>query len=105
MGNAELVRVDGVDFYVEVTDGGGPRPVGHDQPLSFDGIRDTVSAIAGKLAEACRHVQPDEASVEFGLSLVAQAGKLTGLLVDGSGSASLKITLSWKAAGPTATAR
>jgi hypothetical protein len=100
VGNAELVRVNGVDFYVQVVDGDGPRTVGYDQAFSFDGVRDTVSAIGGKIAEACRHVAPAEASVEFGVSLTARAGKLTGLLVEGGGSATLKVTLTWKNSEP-----
>jgi hypothetical protein len=95
-GSAELVRVDGVDFYVQVVEGDGPRTVGLDHALSFDGVRDTISAIGGKLAEACRRVSPDEASVEFGVSLTAKSGKLTGLLVEGDGSAVLKVTLTWR---------
>jgi hypothetical protein len=96
---SERVRAGGVEFFVEVADGGGPQPVGLDRMLSFDGVRDTVEAIAGELAQVWDRVQPAEASVEFGLSLTAKAGKLTGLLVDGDGSASLKVTLTWKAAG------
>jgi hypothetical protein len=95
MAHTELVRVNGVDFYVQVADGDGPRTVGYDQALSFDGVRDTISAIAGQISEACRRVSPAEASVEFGLALTAKTGKLTGLLVEGGGSASLKVTLSW----------
>jgi hypothetical protein len=96
----ELVRADGIDFYVELADGDGPSTVGYDHAFSFDGVRDAISAIGSKVAEACRHVGPDEATVEFGISLTARAGKLTGLLVDGDGSASLKVTLSWKNSEP-----
>ncbi|MGH3392537.1 MAG: CU044_2847 family protein [Actinomadura sp.] len=96
MTREELVHVNGVDFYVQVADEGGPRTVGLDQALSFDGVRDTISAIATQVGEACQQVSPDEASIEFGLSLTAKAGKLTGLLVEGSGAASLKVTLSWR---------
>jgi hypothetical protein len=92
----ELVRTNGIDFYVELADGGGPSTVGYDHAFSLDGVRDTISVIGSKVAEACRNIGPDEATVEFGISLTARAGKLTGLLVDGHGSASLKVTLSWK---------
>lgn len=97
--HVELVRVGDVEFFVEVAGGGGPRTVGVVDALSFDGVRDTVEAVAGQLGQVWDRVQPSEASVEFGLSLTAKAGKLTGLLVDADGSASLKITLTWKAAG------
>jgi Trypsin-co-occurring domain 1 len=101
MSHAELVHANGVDFYVQVDDEDGLRTVGSERALSFDGVRDTISAIAEQISEACRRVSPAEASVEFGLSLTVKAGKLTGLLVDGSGSASLKVTLSWKSSKPT----
>jgi hypothetical protein len=96
VGNVELVRANGIDFFVELADGGGPSTVGYEHAFSFDGVRDAITAIGSKVAEACRHISPDEASVEFGISLTARAGKLTGLLVDGDSSASLKVTLSWK---------
>ncbi|MGI9003124.1 MAG: CU044_2847 family protein [Pseudonocardia sp.] len=41
--------------------------------------------------------------MEFGLTLTARSGKLTGLVVDGEGEASLKVTLTWsgdRSAGP-----
>lgn len=97
--HVERVQVDGVEFFVELADGGGPRTVGLDQVLSFDGVRNTIEAVAGQLGQVWQKVQPAEASVEFGLSLTAKAGKLTGLLVDTDGTASLKITLTWKATG------
>jgi len=59
---------------------------------------DNLSAIAAQLAHVWDEVKPSEASVEFGLSLTAKTGKLTGLLVDADGSASLKVTLRWKTA-------
>jgi hypothetical protein len=94
--HVERVQASGVDFYVEVVDGPGPQTVGLDRVLSFDGVRDTVRAVAEQLNEAWEAVRPSEASVEFGLALTAKAGKLTGLLVDVDGNASLKITLTWK---------
>jgi hypothetical protein len=94
----EIVLVDagGVEFYAQVAGSGGPQTVGLEQVLSFDGVRETVTAIATQLSKAWEVVKPQEASVEFDLSLTAKAGKLTGLLVDGSGSAALKVKLTWR---------
>ncbi len=64
--------------------------------FDFDGVRDTIRAIGAQLAEVWEHVRPDEARVEFGLALTARAGKLTGMIVEGGGSASLNVTLVWK---------
>jgi hypothetical protein len=93
---AQLVRVGNVEFFVELADPGGARPVGVDEAFSFDGVRQTIEAIAGELSQAWDKVKPTEATVEFGLSLTAKTGKLTGLVVDGSAAASLKVSLVWK---------
>lgn len=95
-----VVRVSAgdVQFFVEAVDGGGPQTVGVDNVLSFDGVRDTVEAIATELADVWSRVKPDEATVEFALSVTAKGGKLTGLLVDAGTAASLKITLKWTGA-------
>jgi Trypsin-co-occurring domain 1 len=96
MGRPVLVCADGVEFYVEVADAGGPQTVGLDQVLSFEGVRKTITAIGKEIAEAWEAVRPDEACVELGLKLAAGNGKLTGMLVEGGGEASLKIMLRWK---------
>jgi hypothetical protein len=96
MGQPVLVRAGGTEFYVEVADTGGPQTVGLDQVLSFEGVRDTVSAVCRELAKAWEAVKPAEATVELALKVVAKSGKLTGMLVEGGGEASLKVTLTWK---------
>ena len=63
--------------------------------IVFDGVIPIVQGIAAQLAQAFAAIQPDKASVEFGLKLSTKAGALTALLVDGSGDASLKIGLEW----------
>jgi hypothetical protein len=92
------VESDGTTFFVEVADAGGVGTVGLDDVMSFDGVAETVTAIARSLSSAWEAVRPDEASVEFGLRVTGKAGKLTGLLVEGGGEASLRVTLSWKSA-------
>jgi hypothetical protein len=96
VGQPVLVRADGAEFYAEVDDTGGPQTVGLDEVLSFEGVRSTVSAICGELAKAWEAAKPAEATVEFALKLTAKSGKLTGLLVEGGGEASLNIRLTWK---------
>jgi hypothetical protein len=103
MGRAELVRIDDAEFFVEVSDGGGPQTVGLNRALSFDGVRDTIRAVATQLHQAWQTVRPDEATVEFGLSLTAKTGKLTGLIVEGDGAASLRITMTWRSSTPIGT--
>jgi len=99
MAEQRLVRAGGAEFYVEVADAGGPAAIRSDGALSFDGVRETVEGIAIELSRAWEKVRPSEASVEFALKLTAKAGKLTGLLVEGGGEASLTVTLAWKQPG------
>lgn len=96
MGQPVLVRVEGAEFYVQLAEAAGPQPVGLDQVMSFEGVRETVTAVCGELAKAWEVVKPAEASVELALKVVARAGKLTGMLIDGGGEAALKVTLTWK---------
>ncbi|MGH3513785.1 MAG: CU044_2847 family protein [Pseudonocardiaceae bacterium] len=100
MTELRLVTAGGAQFYVEVSDAGGPVTIRDGGPLSFDGVRATVEGIATELAQVWEKVKPSEASVAFGLKLTAKSGKLTGLVVEGGGEASLTVTLTWKAPDP-----
>ena len=90
------VRSGQTTFYVELSPQVGVQPVAIGDHLTFDGVRDTVAAIATELTEAWQRVKPTEASVEFGLKFTAKSGKLTGLVVEGGGEASMTVRLSWK---------
>jgi hypothetical protein len=107
------VRAGEVEFYVEVAESGeggdggdtarGMQTIGdrdRQEPMLFDGVRDTVRAIAGQLVEVWDAVAPDEARVEFSLAVSAKSGKLTGLLVDAGGDAALKVALVWRRGTP-----
>jgi Trypsin-co-occurring domain 1 len=95
VGEVVAVVADGVRFYAEVAGVEGPATVGLDEVLQFDDVRHTVEAISSQLVRAWEAVRPDQASVEFALSLKVREGRLTGLLVSGGAEASLKVTLTW----------
>jgi len=99
-----LVQAGETQFYVELADQTGVGKVAMSDVLSFDGVRDTIEAIAAELAHVWDRVKPDEAKVEFSLKLVAKAGKLTGLLVEGSGEATVTVSLTWTAQSRTVVA-
>jgi hypothetical protein len=69
-----------------------------DGPLPFDGVTNSIEAIADKVTAALANVKPEKAAVEFGIDVAVETGGLTGLLAKGSGSATLKITLEWSGA-------
>ncbi|MBM2616252.1 hypothetical protein JIG36_11855 [Actinoplanes sp. LDG1-06] len=76
----------------------GPSDVGGMDALrkiSLDDLRDTVEGVAQTVAGAVERIAPDQVGVEFGLELSLKTGKLTSVLAEASGKASIKLTLSW----------
>lgn len=93
----ELIPVklaNGVEMRVAATVLGGEEDVAL-KLLSFEEITDTLEGIVGSLNAALQKIKPKKASVEFGLEVAVESGKLTALLVKGSGTATLNITLEW----------
>lgn len=90
------VRSEDREFFVEVVETARVTTVGVEESLSFDGVRETIEAIGSQIAAAWDKVLPNEAVVEFGLKLTAKSGRLTGLVVEGGGEASLRICMTWK---------
>jgi len=79
------------------------RDVGIGRVLSFDGLVNSVGAIAESMTRALRAAKPDEAEVEFGIDVGVEAGELTSLIVKGSGTATLRVKLIWRSTTATAT--
>jgi len=78
----------------------GVRDVSLSEELSLSGVSTSVREIASTVLDVLTNsfdkVKPDSVGVEFGLSLAVKSGRLTGLLVEGSSEATLKITLQWQ---------
>ncbi len=64
--------------------------------LSFDEVSNTIEGLAEAINGAIQKAKPKKASVELGLELAVESGKLTTLLVKGGGKANLKIALEWE---------
>jgi hypothetical protein len=79
----------------------GPSDIGLAEQLSFAGVTETLQQIGSAVVSALVQVRPERASVEFGLDLAVKSGKLTGLLVDGTANATLKVTLDWQRTAAT----
>ena len=78
------------------------RPVGSaeqdikvGQILSFDGLVKSIEEVSNGLAAALRKANPDRAAIEFGVDVGVESGALTALIVKGTGTATLKVTLEW----------
>ncbi|NJN72446.1 MAG: hypothetical protein HC799_06320 [Limnothrix sp. RL_2_0] len=86
---------DGTTFLVEARSQGGEEDVGIGDALKFEAVTKVVGGIAKGLQKTFDTVKPKKATVEFGLELALESGKLTALLVEDTTTASLKITLEW----------
>ncbi|MDQ2714734.1 MAG: hypothetical protein M3Z08_07500 [Chloroflexota bacterium] len=80
--------------YAQVTSLGGKQQIGYDL-AQFKEFTETMGEIAESIVTNLKKAKPRRGSVEFGLELGVESGKLTALLVKGSGTASMKITLEW----------
>lgn len=88
---------DGTVVKVEVT------PIG-EQPVSsetrvFKQATTVIKSIANDIAETLKEindkVKPDSFSVTLGLEIGVESGELTALIVKGTGTANLEITMEW----------
>lgn len=81
-------------------DDGGAEKVGWQDRFEFDDVAGTLEGFSMAIRSALRLAAPSRVTVELGLELAVKAGRLTGLLVDGSGKGSLRVTLEWHGEPP-----
>ena len=63
-------------------------------------VRDLIEAIEGLgslVNDSVKKLAPTKASVEFGIEIALESGKITALLCQGSAKANLKIVVEWGA--------
>jgi len=91
-------------IYIEATST-GREDVASDEKLfdekSLSQITEALEGISQTLAQSLQKIQPDKASVKFGLELAIESGNLTAVIVKGSSKANLEITLEWNQASAT----
>jgi NTP-dependent ternary system trypsin peptidase co-occuring protein len=96
----EIVRAqlgDKTTILIEARTAPGDRDVSAtSDALDFSGVTGSIESIAADLTAVFARVKPRKASVEFGVEVGIESGKLTALLVKGTGKANLKVTLSWE---------
>jgi len=62
----------------------------------FTSISKAIEGIAEELSGLLRRVGPTSATVELGVEIGVESGKLTALIVKGTGKANLRIALTWE---------
>jgi hypothetical protein len=89
------VEIDGTTIFVEATTKGGDEEIAAVGFPSFTAALKPVTKIAQEITKSLGGLQPGRVAVEFGCQFAIESGQLTALIVSGSGSGSLKITLEW----------
>jgi hypothetical protein len=96
-----LVKVDlggGHVVAVEAHNVNPEKPVGIADVLPFEGLSKSIEAIAERMTAVLDRARPDRAAVEFGIDVGVEPGGLTALIVKGTGTATIKVTLEWERA-------
>jgi hypothetical protein len=86
---------NGTLMYVEARSMGGKEKVSF-KNLPFDDVMAAITGLGEGINTALQTVKPKKVSVKLGLEVGLEAGKLTALLVKGTGKANLEITLHWE---------
>jgi hypothetical protein len=95
--NTKIVKVQvdkGTDIVVEARILPGEADVS-DKLQQFDKVTGAIERVAAAMTKAWEKAGPSRASVEFNLEFAWSAGELLAMFVQGSSTASLKITLEW----------
>lgn len=93
----EMIRTNlpnGATLYIETAILGGKEEVSFTLP-DFNEVTHVLEGIAESVVTGLKKVKPQKASIEFGLEAALESGQLTALLVKGTGTANLKVTLEW----------
>ncbi len=91
-----VILDDGTIIQVQMTTLGGPVKVAANKGgLPFEGITKSVETISRSLMKAIRKASPNKATIQFGIEIGTKEGQLTALLVQGTTTANLSITLEW----------
>lgn len=91
-----VVLEDGTIIQVQMTPLGGPVKVAAFKGgYPFKSITQSVETISKSLMKAIRKASPNKATIQFGIEIGTKEGQLTALLVQGTTTANLSITLEW----------
>ena len=64
-------------------------------PQSLSACLEAIQEVASTLRSKASSLKPTKTTVEFGVELALDSGKLVALLADGSAKASIKVDLEW----------
>jgi hypothetical protein len=87
---------DGQELLVSAPAGGGASDIGVGLPFEAADLRQLFRSVLGELGSSLRSAGPDEVTVELGLDVTVEAGKLIGLVAAGGTKAAFTISAMWR---------
>jgi len=91
-----VIMSDGSRIHFEVRRAGGFQEVGALDGLPFESVTAILVNIGRGLTAAIESLAPKKASIEFGMEISLEAGKLTALVCQGKTSANFAVKLEWE---------
>lgn len=88
--NGAVALVRAVDV-----DGGGAIKTNFQDRFNVGELTETLEGWSTAIKAALSKASPDKVSVALGFEVALKSGKLTALLVEGQGKASLSVTMEW----------
>lgn len=95
--SVKIVKVtlaNGTPIYIQAKTFGSEEDIALKLP-KFEQVTKAIEGVAESLSAAWDKAKPSKASVEFGVEFVWESGEVLAIFVDGSTTASMKITLEW----------
>jgi uncharacterized protein YoxC len=90
----KVTLANGTTVIVQAQSLAGEAPVGI-KSVPFEKIVGAVEGVTQSLTKVWEKAKPSRATVEFGVDFAWDTGELLAMFVDGSTTASMKITLEW----------
>jgi hypothetical protein len=91
-----VVMSDGSQFQIEARNAGGYQDVGALDGVPFEAVTAVLVNLGKALNDAIERVAPKKASIEFGMEVAVEAGKLTALVCQGKTTANFTVKLEWE---------
>jgi hypothetical protein len=70
--------------------------VGRSAAAKLEQLGELIQGVGQSVLDAALAARPDEATITFGVEIVAKPGKAVAVLADGEAKASLEVSLVWK---------
>lgn len=87
---------DGTQLQVEVRTSSSYQDVGAVDLLNFDAVFGALQNLSTSIHRSFERAKPSRASIEFGMELTVESGKLITLICQGSSTANFTVTLEWE---------